>query len=464
VNSNELDVDKLLTSTRPIRRIALVSPCSGNLGNEAIITSMISNIRKRIAEPQIIGITLSPGDTRRRHRIDVFPIAGASRANYSSSNPKPAGTQGQPANRLWRFREFLKRIAPLRSLVRGIRVVWSELAHVVRSGRLVRTLDRVIITGGGALDEFWGGPWGHPWTLFKFAVLSRVWRVPFLFVSVGKCSLERPLSRFFVRRALSLAEYRSYRDHDSKIAVQAIFHSPNDPVCPDLAYSYPGPDLPRHRSHVLQNDRLVVGVSPIAYCDPRLWPLKDEQRYVRYLHQLAEMVKWLIKQKHQVVLFATDGPDVETISDLQTSISDGSVDTSSVEVLPGPPQQTTEGLLQQICRADLVIASRLHGVILSHLIAIPVLAISYDRKVAVHMSEIGQSEYCVNIDHVDASTLIERFGALRDVRQQESAHLARAVQLYREQVDAQYDRLLGAIQSGCRVEENQDQLITPVQS
>jgi len=173
---------------------------------------------------------------------------------------------------------------------------------------------------------------------------------------------------------------------------------------------------------------------------------------------------WLIKQKHQVLLFATGRLDVETMSDLQAMIPNGSADAISVQVLPGPPEQTTEGLLQGLCRADLVIASRLHGVILSHLIAIPVLAISFDRKVDVHMRDIGQSEYCVNIDHVDASMLMERFNTLKDVRERESAHLTSAVQLYREQVDAQYDRLLGTTQSGSRVEENQDQLITPVES
>ena len=453
-----------MSQNHKIRRIGLVSPCSGNLGNAAILSSMIANVRKRIPDAEIIGVTLSPEDTRRRHGIDGFPIAGASRDNYySAPNPNLAGTQGQPGNGLRRIKEWLKRIKPLRSLVRGIRTGRLELAHIVRSGRLVRRLDRVIITGGGALDEFWGGPWGHPWTLFKFAALSRVCRVPFLFVSIGKSSLEHPLSRFFARNALRLAQYRSYRDHDSKIAMQAIFHSPGDPVCPDLAYSYPCPNLPRPRRNASQDERLLVGVSPIAYCDPRAWPLKDKQRYTRYLRQLAEMVKWLIKQKHQVLLFATDGPDVETIRDLQVMIADGSVDARSVRVLPGPPEQTTEGVLQRICQADLVIASRLHGVILSHLIAIPVLAISYDRKVDVHMSGIGQSEHCVNIDHVDASMLIERFGALRDVREQESALLTRAVQLYREQVDAQYDRLLGAIQSGCRVEVDRDQLFTPVE-
>ena len=243
-------------------RIGLVSPCSGNLGNAAILSSMIANIRMRIPNVEIVAFTLSPEDTRRRHGIGGFPITDTARVNYYwASYPSSNETQAQPETCLRHMKEWLKRIKPLRSLVIGIRVGWSELAHVRRVARLVRTLDRVIITGGGALDEFWGGPWGHPWTLFKFGVLSRVCRVPFLFVSVGRCSLEHPVSRFFVRKALRLAQYRSYRDHDSKIAVQAIFRSPDDPVCPDLAYSYQFPSLPRTRRNAFQDERLLVGAA-----------------------------------------------------------------------------------------------------------------------------------------------------------------------------------------------------------
>jgi polysaccharide pyruvyl transferase WcaK-like protein len=193
-----------------------------------------------------------------------------------------------------------------------------------------------------------------------------------------------------------------------------------------------------------------------------VWPVQNEQRYKRYLCELAETVNGIIQQGHRVLLFATDNPDVQTIDDLLAMVSSSSVNASSVEVILGPPEQTTDGLLQGISCADVAIASRLHGVILSHLLAIPVLAISYDRKVDVHMTDIEQSEHCVNIDHVDSKVLMERFRTLMDVRERESVHLARAVQRYREQVDAQYDLLFGTVQSGRRVGESQNRRVMPV--
>lgn len=452
-------------SQRTIHRIGLISPCSGNLGNAAILSATIANIQERLPRAEIIGITLSPQDTCQRHGIAAFPITGSGRANYSLINdPNPTGTQAARTTVLWQIKEWLKGIRPLRRLVRAIRGCCSELAHIVKSGRLVRTLDCVIVTGGGALDEFWGGPWGHPWTLFKFAVLSRICRVPFLFVSVGKCSLESRSGRFFVRTALRLAQYRSYRDCDSQKAVQAILRSPNDPVYPDLAYSYPKAGLPRPRWDASERRRQIIAVSPIAWCDPRVWPTKNETRYLRYVRELAQALRWLIAKQYEVVLFATDSPDTETIKDLLAIVWRASVDTTLVSVLPGPPMQTTEGLLKGICRADIVIASRLHGVILSHLIGVPVLAISYDRKVDVHMSEIGQSRYCLDIDRVDAQMLINGIESLREDRDRESVHLRRAVDLYRKQVNAQYDLVLGNVRPDRAVEANGERLYSAVQS
>ncbi len=436
----------------PIRRVGLISPYTGgNLGNGAIISATIANIRKRVPDVEIIGITLNREDTQWRHGIAGFPLTGVP-GRYCASGP--AGFETQET--LWgRIKQWLKRLPLLGRALRAIRPSAEELVHIQAAARMIRKLDVLIVPGGGALDDTWGGPWAHPWSLLKFGVLSRIFGVPFLFVSVGKESLACALSRGFARTALKLAAYRSFRENDSKAEVQKLLRSPRDPVYPDLAYSYPSSSLPTRRYCASPDERLVVAVSPIAYCDPQAWPVKDEQRYLTYIRKLAEMVKWLIKQEYRVLLFATDGPDVRTVAHLQALISDGSVDSTSAEVLPGPPAQTVDGLLQRICEADLVIASRLHGIILPHLLAIPVLAISYCRKVDVHMSDAGQDTYCVNIDRFDADELISRFNVLKDSRACESANLARIAEGHRESASMQYDLLFGAAESSTAVKDNQ---------
>jgi polysaccharide pyruvyl transferase WcaK-like protein len=453
-----------LSHRHPIRRIALISPCAGNLGNAAILSSIIVNVRSRVPGVEIVAATLNPEDTKCRHQIAVFPITGTSHGVYQLALAAKYWAQpGTAPRRASYIKGKLKGIRWLRELVRTAVTIRLELAHILQAGRLVRTLDRVIVAGGGALDDFWGGPWGHPWTLFKFAVLSRLFRVPFIFVSVGFCSLDHRLSRWFAGCALRLAEYRSFRDSRSRAEVQAMFPRISSTVSPDLAYGYRFPELHPARKDLRRAGPVHLAVSPIAFCDPRAWPVKNQERYSRYIEQLARFVGMAVSDGHRLTLFATENPDTATIDDLLKILSARSLDTTKIEVIPGPPSQTTEVLLQRICDADVVIASRLHGVILSHLIGIPVAALSYDHKVDVHMDEIGQSRYCMSIDEFTAETLAERFAMLVDARAEESRRVDTMIKLYKEQAGAQFDLLFGACRSDNLQEINTCQFFAQVQ-
>lgn len=458
-HSIQLKVDHLLSPHRQIRRIGLISPYTGsNLGNAAIISAMVANVRQRIPGVEIVGITLNPSDTRSRHGIEAIPITTLPRSNYSQFISHVLNPQHRESPKPSRVREWLKRIPLLRSSVRAIRVCSMELAHIAAALGVVRKLDRVIVTGGGALDDFWGGPWGHPWSMFKWGVVSRVCRVPFMFVSVGKCQLERSLSRFFVRGALRLAEYRSYRDPGSKTGVQALIDARKDPICPDLAFSYPCPVFqapPRNAQHC---KGLMVGVGPITYCDPRVSPLKDKERYTAYLARLAEVVKWLLKQGHHILFFTTDDIDVAAVDDIQALISDSSRDIDAIQILPRSSAHSVDSFLKEISRVDLTIASRLHSVILSHLNATPVLALSFDPKVDAHMNLIDQKDYCLSIDHWEFETLIARFNTLKSARQRERDRLRSAALRFRRELDVQYDRILNTRGSMPMTGEYQDQI------
>jgi polysaccharide pyruvyl transferase WcaK-like protein len=263
-------------------------------------------------------------------------------------------------------------------------------------------------------------------------------------VSIGKCSLERPLSRFFIRIALRLAQYRSYRDSESKIAMQTLIDVRRDPVYPDLAFSYPCPVVPSEPGAGATDRNLVVGVSPIAYCDPRVWPRPDAQRYAAYLGRLAEMVKWLINEGYRVLFFTTDSPDTAAVDDIKSLLSGSTLDANAIQTLPGSAEQSPDSLLQGLSGVHLTVASRLHGVILSHLSATPVLALSFDPKVDAHMHAMEQQAYCLSIDQLQPVRLIERFKALRALREREAAAIGNAGQAFRRQLDSQYDRLLGA--------------------
>jgi polysaccharide pyruvyl transferase WcaK-like protein len=439
-NSGETEENRVLIPRRPIRRVGLLSPTSGNLGNATMQASMIANLRKRLPNVEFLGITLNPDETKRRHGIEAFPLAVGSRANYSVTMP---GARPGVAMRPGRIKQWLKQIPGLRPFIRSIRSGLAGMIHIVASGREVRKLNCIIVPGGGALDDLWGGPWGHPWVLFKWSLLCRMFKVPFLFVSIGKCYLESPISRFLVRVVLRLATFRSYRDPNSKAAVQSLVDASRDPVYPDLAFSFPQGDLPPWRRNCGAGGPFVVGVSPIAYCDPRAWPRKDKGRYTAYITRLAEIVNWLLGEGYRVLFFTTDSPDAGSLEDIRAMISGPGLDSGAIQSLAGSSEISPKTLMDELSCADLVIASRLHGVIISHLIEIPVLALSFDPKVDAHMKSVGQQDYCLDIDHFEVATAVERFTALKIRREPEAAQLRSMAVAFRRQLDEQYDMIAG---------------------
>ena len=123
----------------------------------------------------------------------------------------------------------------------------------------------LVMTGTGMLADYAIGPLDLHYDIFRWAVIAKLRRCKLLFVSVGGGPIRHPLSRYFVRAALALADYRSYRDASSKDHLEAIgVDVTNDAVYPDLAFSLPIPVLP-HRMAVSTTKESVVGVGLMNY-------------------------------------------------------------------------------------------------------------------------------------------------------------------------------------------------------
>src|SRR5262249_14427576 len=147
-----------------------------------------------------------------------------------------------------------------------------------------RSVDILVICGGGQLLEssggpwaFVGGPWQFPFTIFKWALLARLTRARCMVLNVGAGPLVRPLSKWFVRSALSLSDYASFRDEQSMAFVNHIGFKGRTYFFPDGAYSLDTPPL--SSGPASKRDKVVVGLAPMAYGDPRLSPKHDPIAY-----------------------------------------------------------------------------------------------------------------------------------------------------------------------------------------
>lgn len=396
-------------------RIALLTPYDGgNLGDSAIQEALIANLRKCDPDIDVCGITLHPERTSARHQIPCYPLAATSQSHYQGKQRGvskigggyPSLAAGASAG-LYRRLRRLARAVPF---VRWLKILVDETLHASRSYRQLRKVDVLVIAGGGQLDDEWGGSWGHPYALMKWAVLARAAGSSVVFLSVGACRIGSRLTRLFLKTALSLACYRSYRDAESRRLALGITPRADGPVLPDLAFSLSRASMePSIRA---ESTALRVGVSPIAYRHARLWPTADQVQYERYIAEVACFVKEVLRSGDSVTLFSSSPPDDQTFTDLHKSVGLGLDSASRGRLITSACGNVGE-LVDVLHSVDLVVASRLHGVLLSFLSGRPAIAISYDRKVTSLMEELGQAEYCVDIQSFKSDDLLERLSALR---------------------------------------------------
>jgi len=139
------------------KRIGLLTPYSGgNFGDAAIQDAVIMNLRQRIPDAQIIGITFDPADTGRRHGIRSYPIDASS---YPvSANIDSDVTDGPPAREVSKRQQSPVVRLGQRVLQRALATLrgWGrEGRHIADTVRVLRELDLLIVSGGGQLDEYY---------------------------------------------------------------------------------------------------------------------------------------------------------------------------------------------------------------------------------------------------------------------------------------------------------------------
>jgi polysaccharide pyruvyl transferase WcaK-like protein len=419
-----------------------------DLGNSAIVDSVIHAVRARMPGAEIFGLTLNPADTTLKHGIDAYTCAAYSLPFYPvlepgdlASGESAAGASGRASRVVSAVRSALKR-TPIHGALRTWAVVpfrfRREPAHLALSRERLRGASAVVIAGGGQLDATWGGLLGHPYVLWRWGRLAREMGARFIFASVGTGSLPG-LSRHLVLRALALADYRSFRDERSRELLRADL-TRTDPVVPDLAYA-----MPVRRTPAPNRDRVVVGISPMNYRLPTRWPKPDAERYRRHIRTFAELAARVLADGHEVVVFATDD-DGPAIDDTMKAIAE--LAPNATDRLRSAPTPTVDSLVELIGSLDAVVVARLHGVLLSHLTHRPVMAVAHERKVRTLMDEVGHSRYCFDILDFDPNAGYERLRELLAERQVLTSQIMETVERNRQRVLAQYDVLFGPVRAG----------------
>jgi len=354
--------------------IALLGPYgSGNLGDAAIQEAALQNLRRLRPNAWIFGIGGNSEDTLKRHGIECFPI-------------EPSGSAHTAA-----------RVFVLGRLLQLL----SEIRFTYSAWRLMVSTHLLVISGGGQIDDFWGGPWGHPFTVLRWTLLAKLAGARVAAVSIGADTLSSWASKLFFRTALRMSDYRSFRDKDTLRYVESELGVRGG--CrwvPDLAFSLPTA-RPGNAKTGKREGPLVIGISPISHT---AWTGADDPIYKRYLVALRELVSRLRGRGYRIRLFPSQvRMDTAPLRALLSADDAGPDDRGAVVTVK--PVESLDEMLREVEACDIVVAARLHGVLLSVLMRKPVVAVSYSRKVRVLMEALGCPELCLDVDQVTLDEL-----------------------------------------------------------
>lgn len=422
-----------------------------NLGDEAIIEAVLHQLRRRMPQARLCCFSINPDDSAQRHGVDAYPIRRlvAKKAHQAppvhSAGPQAAGVVSGRAN--WRQRlAAIPLIGPLlRATVRAKDVahgVVKEMRFLIESRRHLRGIDVLLIAGSNQFLDNFGGPWGFPATLLKWTVLARLAGVKVFYVSVGAGPLDHPTSHRLVRWALKFPHYVSLRDDASAALIRDIGVRAPLRVYPDLAHGLPLEQIVPAALPVgaVGHSRPVIGINPMPLYDPRYWCEKDDSRYRVYLVKMVNFVHRLMEAGHPFFLFATQEKDNNVIVDMLRELS----------TLRGQPMdfedyvltsQSVSTLMANIQAADIAVATRFHGTVLSLHAGKPMLGVCYHRKAQDLMTAYGQQDYAVELDTFDVDDLWQRFERLFERRAQEQATIAQHNVQHQALIQSQYELL-----------------------
>jgi polysaccharide pyruvyl transferase WcaK-like protein len=355
---------------------------STNFGNESTLQAVLYHLRRFYPEAKVICICTYPDTTVATHHVNAI---GLSEAFFDSWVP----TNG--------FTRLLRRLCV------GLP---SEPFRWVRGFIKLRGTEMLIIPGTGLLTDAYGLlSWG-PYNLFKWSLIAKACRCKLVFLSVGAGPIYGILGRNFIKFALALADFRSYRDNSTRQYLKGIgFDSDKDRVYPDLVFSLPTQVTSNQRSR--KGSRAVVGLGVMEYAGKYSISRPRDAIYLAYLENLVDAVKWLVAHEYDVRLLSGDLGDMQSRQEFKALLRERLSACDEGRIID-EPIYSVQDVWSQIAATDFVVATRFHNIVMSLLCEKPVISISFHHKCASLMDAMSLAQYCLDINNFQADELIEK--------------------------------------------------------
>ncbi len=353
-----------------------------NLGDEAMLAGMINILRKEQDDLSFTVLSNDPDDTKKRYSVESIHRFG---------------------------RKF--------SIQRFLRILQSQY---------------FILGGGDLLRDSVESPVAINWLriLEKALLLRR--RTMVMGVSVGE--IWRPETQAFIPKILNQVDLLTVRDIKSKTKLEKLGVSKTIHVISDLALETLPENLSKHIRPSSQPIQVGISVRHLSNRGRSI----DVNTYHNLLHEIASVADFLVEQYGATVHFLPFRTEKETNhatdDDYVSILNLIGYSRHSAKFVVHRYFESLENLTGLISTLDLMIGMRLHSLILSAGLGVPIVAAEYDSKVRGFMEEIGQSQHSIPLDCFDKTRLLPLIENILGNPSKARKEIELGVKSYRERI------------------------------
>lgn len=312
----------------------------GNLGDEAILHAIRSELEKVAPGSSVSVLSFNPEHTRAFHGLEA-------------ASQWPSGLRG------W-----------TRGILRG---------PVRETLREVAACDVLLLGGGGFLSDWQPEA---PWFWLRQALFAKLMGKPVMLYGIGAGPFTRPRGKWLTRTLIRwMVDRITVRDEGSRDwLVKAGV--PNERI---LVLADPVFGLEAAHPSPRSGGRLVAfSAAPIFHLEA-YWP-GQRPRYEAYLDQLADACRQLKEKGLQPVFIP-----MQADADLEVARAIQARAPGALEILPEPV--SLQAAMELLASMEAVVAMRLHAGMLAALQGVPPVGIIYHPKVASFLEAIGMRDH-----------------------------------------------------------------------
>jgi len=358
-----------------------------NTGDEAILSSMIKNIRAKIPKTEITVLTKNPLETSHNYKVKTIN-----------------------------------------------RMQWMQILKCFAHA------DIFISGGGGLLQD----STGRGWSIFYYLgliLMAKIYRIPVMIYAQGIGPINRQFNKILIKWVLNKVDLITVRDRQSKDLLKKL------DVKNPLVYVNADPSfllkkksidtilekIPRLKEFIYGNNQPLVGISVRSY--------KGNSEDLRKL--FVRIADNLIQEYKAKIIFIP----FKTAEDVSLSMKIMELMENSEQVYILKEQFEPEILLSLISRLSFMLGMRLHSIMFSSLVQIPFLAFNYDPKVKNFVYNLDLPELLLDLDNLSLKAIKKKVEYVRENNDKIIKVLSKKVKILKEKANYNNDLLFRLLES-----------------